>query len=61
MLLACEIPKAHYMSKVGGAVAFTGAGKFYVMFAGALLNTATGLIGTGFVAGSFSATGTAYV
>lgn len=48
------------MAVKGTSNAHGGTGDFYVMFAGALTNFATGLVGTGFTAGSFVATGDAY-
>jgi hypothetical protein len=45
------------MTQLGGTTAFTGTGEFYVMFAGALMNTApTPSSTTGYVSPSFAAT-----
>ena len=41
------------MSAKGGAVAIGGTGDFYVMFAGALVNTAAGNQAEGFVSTGF--------
>jgi uncharacterized membrane protein len=49
------------MTQLGGNTAFTGTGEFYVMFAGALMNTAaTPSATTGYKSTSFLIAGNAY-
>jgi hypothetical protein len=49
------------MTQLGGSTAFTGTGEFYVMFAGALMNTAaTPSSSTGYVSPSFAVSSAAY-